>query len=73
MDLTDARFFSSQLEAYPSQRQQSQRDRHEAEQTFDNVFHAPTTGGQGESQMTQEPEAGPHDDKEKCTPPGQFM
>ena len=72
MDLADALFVSNQLKAYPSQRQQSQCDHHEPEQTVHDVFHAPTTRGQGESQTMQEPEAGSHHEKGKCTPSGQF-
>ena len=71
MDLTDARCVSSRLEAYSSRGQQSQRDHHETEQTFNDVFHAPTTQGRGESPTTQEPE-GSHREKRKRTPPGQF-
>ena len=70
MDLADVLFVSNQLEAYPSQRQQSQRDHHETEQTFNDVFHAPTKRGRGESQTTREPEAGSHREKGKRTPPG---
>ena len=69
MDHTDARCVSSRLEAYFSQRQQSQRDHHETEQTFNDVFHAPKTR---ESPTTQEPEVGSHREKGKHTPLGQF-
>ena len=71
MDLTDPQHFSTQLEPYPSRGHQYQH--YEAEQTFNDVFHGPTTsGGRGESQTTQEPEAGSHRGKGKRTPPGPF-
>ena len=68
MDLTDPQCFATRLEA-SSQRQQNQRDRHEAEQTSNDVVRVPT-GGEGESQRTQA--AGSHLGREKRTPPGPF-
>ena len=72
MDLTDARCASCWLEALCLQEQQSQRDHHETEQMLNDVFHAPTTRGRGESPTTQEPEAGSHHEKGKHTLLGQF-
>ena len=67
MDLTDPHV-STHLDEYPSPGNQYQH--HEAEQTSNDVFHAPTTGGGGESQTMQG--TGAHRGKEKRTPPGPF-